>query len=147
MKKLGTKAIMTAPGHKKEIIKLNEVSEPGFYVAEDDEERLYLYEVLENTDEEWLKEEPDAILLVEEWIYSYTDYDDRKIYELSSTLQYIEQADSSNVIKLENKFKLFGQAGLYLIEDKPTYKELYMQLLEINKMLEQENQELKNKLS
>ena len=128
-------------------MKLNEASEPGFYVAEDDEERLYLYEVLKNTDEEWLEEEPDAILLVDEWIYVYTDYDDRKVYESNGTLQCIDLVDSFNVIRLKDKFKMFGESGQYLVQNKPTYKELYMQLLEINKMLEQENQELKDKLS
>ena len=145
--KLGTKAIMTAPCHKKEIMKLNEASEPGFYVTEDDEERLYLYEVLKNTDEEWLKEEPDAILLVDEWIYVYTDYDDRKVYESNGTLQCIDLVDSFNVIRLKDKFKMFGESGQYLVQNKPTYKELYTQLLETNKKLKQENQKLKDKLS
>ena len=45
MKKLGTKAIMTAPRHKKEIMKLNEVSEPGFNLAEVEKEGLNLKNV------------------------------------------------------------------------------------------------------
>lgn len=119
-------------------MKFNEVDESGFYVTEDDEDKLCIYEVFKNS---------DAVWIVDEWIYKYIDYDDRKVYSTTRNVEPINCLDSSNIIKLENKFKMFGEAGQYLIEDKPTYKELYMQLLEINKMLEQENQELKDKLS
>lgn len=119
-------------------MKFNEIDESGFYVTEDDEDKLCIYEVFKNS---------DAVWIVDEWIYKYIDYDDRKVYSTTRNVEPINCLDSSNIIKLENKFKMFGEAGQYLIEDKPTYKELYTQLLEINKELKQENQELKDKLS
>lgn len=50
------------------LITLKEVTETGFYCYIDDTERSYIYEVTNNTDKEWLKEDPEAKLLIEEWI-------------------------------------------------------------------------------
>ena len=112
-------SIMTEP------IIIKEITECGFYCSEDDTERLYIYEVIKNTDEEWLKENPEATLLIDEWIYDYTDYDDRKVYATSGNLIAVCN-DSSNckVHKIEDtKYEIYGNCGQFLVEDKPTYKE------------------------
>lgn len=121
----------------KQII-IKEITECGFYCSKDDTERLYIYEVIKNTDEEWLKENPEATLLIDEWLYDYTDYDDRKVYGTSGNLIDVCDASTCEVYKIEDtKYKIYGNCGQFLIEDKPTYKE---QL----KRKEQECEELKN---
>lgn len=109
----------------KEQIMINEINETGFYCAVDDTERLYIYEVINNTDEGWLKENPDATLLIDEWIYDYTDNDDRKIYSTSGNLVALcFEKSTCEVIKItDTAYKIYGGFGQYLIEDKPTYKE------------------------
>ena len=62
----------------KQII-IKEITECGFYCSKIDVEHLYIYEVIKNKDEEWLKENPEATLLINEWIYDHTDSDDRKV--------------------------------------------------------------------
>lgn len=106
-------------------IMLKEVTETGFYCAVDDNERYYIFEVLNNTDEEWLKENPEQTLLIDEWIYDYTDYDDRKVYGTSGNLvATCNDISTCKVYKIEDtKYKIFGKCGQFLIEDKPTYKE------------------------
>lgn len=117
---------------------LREVTETGFYCAVDDIERLYVFEVINNTDEEWLKENPEDALLIDEWIYDYTDYDDRKVYGTSGNLVSIRcDVSTCKVYKIEDtKYKIY-KSGLYLIEDKPTYKEqVQAQALELEKVKE-----------
>lgn len=108
----------------KQII-IKEITECGFYCAKEDLERLYIYEVIKNTDEEWLKETPEQTLLIDEWIYDYTDYDDRKVYTTSGNLVAVcNDSATCKVYKIEDtKYKIYGNNGLFLIEDKPTYKE------------------------
>lgn len=79
---------------------LKDINETGFYCAVDDTERLYIYEVINNVSQEWIKKDPKAKLL-DQWIYDYTDYDDRKVYGTSGNLE----------------------CGQFLVEDKPIYKE------------------------
>lgn len=125
----------------KQII-IKEITECGFYCSKDDVERLYIYEVIKNTDEEWLKENPEATLLIDEWIYDYTDYDDRKVYNTGGNLTVVcNDSAKCKVYKIEDtKYKICGNYGQFLIEDKPTYKE---QL----KRKEQECEELKKYLN
>ena len=106
-------------------MKLNEIKEVGFYVDQLDEQREIIYEVIENTDEEWLKEAPEQKLLIDEWIYDYTDYDDRKVYGTSGNLVTVcNNISNCKVYKIKDtKYKIYGNCGQYLIEDKPTYKE------------------------
>ena len=58
---------------------LKDINETGFYCAVDDTERLYIYEVINNVIQEWIKKDPKAKLLIDQWIYDYTYYDDRKV--------------------------------------------------------------------
>lgn len=104
---------------------LKDINETGFYCAVDDTERLYIYEVINNVSEEWIKKDPKAKLLIDQWIYDYTDYDDRKVYGTSGNLEatYCNRY-TGKVYKIEDtKFKIFGNCGQFLVEDKPTYKE------------------------
>lgn len=40
---------------------LNEITETGFYKAINDEKPTFIFEVIKNTDEEWLRDNPQAI--------------------------------------------------------------------------------------
>ena len=104
-------------------MKLNEITEIGFYKAVNDNKPDYIYEVINNTDEEWLKEEPSAKLLIDEWGYEYTDNDDRRHYETFGNLVQVQYADAIEVEKMVEKFIVSGNAGTHLTEDKLTYKE------------------------
>lgn len=123
------------------LITLKEVTETGFYCYIDDTERSYIYEVTNNTDKEWLKEDPEAKLLIEEWIYDYTDYDDRKVYGASGDLvATCFNTSTCLVYKIEDiNYKVYGNSGQFLIEDKPTYKEQFQRKEQECKRLKAEN--------
>lgn len=106
-------------------MKLNEVKEKGFYRSINDDDIEFIFEVIENTDEEWLKQCPNKTLLVDEWLYDYTDNDDRRVYSCHGTLVPVISEDAIEVIKLKNNYKVYGRMGSSLIEDKMTYKEKY----------------------
>lgn len=109
----------------KEHIFLKDIKETGFYCGVNDKGRDVIFEIIKNTDEEWLKENPDATLLIDEWIYDYTDNDDRRIYGTSGNLVALcFEKSTCEVIKItDTAYKIYGNSGQYLIEDKPTYKE------------------------
>lgn len=113
------------------IKKLNELTEVGFYRKIDDERPNYIYEVIKNTDEEWLKDNPEATLLVDEWGYEYTDDDDRRHYETFGRLTQVQNADEIEVEKMIENFVMSGKGGARLTEDKLTYKE---KCIKINKL-------------
>ena len=102
-------------------MKLNEIKEKGFYRLIDDDELEIIFEVIENTDEEC----PNKTLLLDEWQYDYTDDDDRKIYSCHGLLTPVISEDPLEVIKIKNKYKIYGNMEASLIEDKMTYKEKY----------------------
>lgn len=105
-------------------MKLREIKEVGFYRKVNDIDRKTIYEVIENTDEDWLKEDPEATLLIDTWLYDYTDENDRAIYFTDGNLLSVYFDESNiDVVKIEDtKYKVFGKYGLLLIEDKPTYE-------------------------
>ena len=109
-------------------MKLNEIKEKGFYRLINDDNIEIIFEVIENTDEEQLKECPNKTLLIDEWHYDYTDNDDRKVYSTGGLLIPVISQESLDVIKIKNKYKIYGNMGSYLIEDKLTYKEKYEHL-------------------
>ena len=114
-------------------MKIKNIKETGFYKVEDYND--IVFEVIENTDEKWLEEEPDAKLLLDVWNYDYTDSDDRKHYETEGALYRLDTADYGNVDveKAEQKYFLPEtsiNAGCFLVEDKPTYKEIIIKLKE-----------------
>ena len=117
-------------------MKLNEVKEIGFYRAIKDERPNYIFEIIKNTDEEWLKDDPKAVFLVDEWGYEYTDDDDRRHYETFGNLIQVQYADEIEVEKMTENFVISGKAGNHLTEDKPTYKEKYLKMKNQTKEIE-----------
>ena len=113
-------------------MKLNKVKEVGFYTT-DLKNRKIIYEVLENTDKCWLKEEPDETLLIDEWTYQGIDAHDRKVYEcIGGNMVSVKYAENIDVVKITdtNYTTPSGNSGTIIREDKPTYKELLRELIE-----------------
>lgn len=109
-------------------MKLNEVTEPGYYQSLEDKETIY--EVIQNTDKQWLKETPEQKLLIDEWTFDSVDSDDRAVYEIhGGNLVATQYVNPVEVVKIKTKFvmtdKLFG---LKMREDKPSYKEQVKEL-------------------
>lgn len=127
-------------------MKLNEVTETGYYTCELDTERETIFEVIKNTDEVWLKEAPEQTLLIDEWTYEYTDEDGRKHYEIySGNLVSVVNAEPFDVVKItDTKYIISGKMGTHLMEDKPTRLEIAEQQL---KHKEQECERLKKEVS
>lgn len=106
---------------------LSEVKEPGFYCSPGDTDRQVICEVYVNTseDEEFRKNDP---LLVDEWIYDYTNMDGNiKYYQTHGLVCRLYEYENVEVIKLDQKYKV--QSDI-MWEDKPTYKEILKQLKE-----------------
>lgn len=113
-------------------MKLNEVKEVGFYTT-NLKKRDVIYEVIENTDENWLRDEPDETLLIDTWTYIYDDNDDRKVYEcFGGNLVSVKFAEPIRVFKIKDtKYSTpYGNSGTLMREDKPSYKELLKELIE-----------------
>lgn len=123
-------------------MKLNQIKETGFYKAVNDTTPEYIYEVIDNTDEEWLKEEPEAKLLIDDWGYEYTDNDERRHYETFGNLIQVKYADDIEVEKMPENFLISGNCGTHLTEDKLTYKQKYNNI--INQIKEMCEQAIKN---
>ncbi len=123
-------------------MKLNEVTETGFYTGELDTEREIIFEVIENTDEDWLKETPEQTLLIDEWTYEDTDEEGRKHYEIyCGNLVAVVNAEPFDVIKItDTKYIISGKCGTHLMEDKPTRLEIAEHQLD---QLKAENEDLK----
>lgn len=130
-------------------MKLNEITEIGFYTGELDNKREIIYEVIENTDEEWLKEIPEQKLLIDEWTYEYTDEDNRKHYEIyGGNLVAVVNAEPIDVIKItDTKYTMDVSDptiaskcnGTAMMEAKPTRLEIAQQQLnQLKAELEQE---------
>ena len=124
-------------------MKLNEITETGYYTGELDTERETIFEVIKNTDEVWLKEAPEQTLLIDEWTYEYTDEDGRKHYEIyGGNLVAVVNAEPFDVVKImDMRYIISGKMGTHLMEDKPTRLEIaeqqLNQLKEKNEKLEQ----------
>ena len=127
-------------------MKLNEITETGYYTCELDTERETIFEVIKNTDEVWLKEAPEQTLLIDEWTYEYTDEDGRKHYEIyGGNLVSVVNAEPFDVVKItDTKYTISGKMGTHLMEDKPTRLEIVEQQL---KHKEQECERLKKEVS
>ena len=109
----------------KEQILIKDINETGFYCAVDDTERLYIYEAINNTNKKWLKKYPKAKFLIDEWIYDHTDFEGRKVYYASGNLvATYNNISTGKVYKIKDaKFKIYGNCGQFLIEDKLSYQE------------------------
>lgn len=111
-------------------MKIKDIIEVGFYKEKSDSRPNYIFEVLRNTDKIWLEEDPRATLLVDRWIYDFTDSDDRRHYvaDGSLTTVYLDMSDCE-LEKVTENFKVQGDYGTELVEDIPTYKQRYRDLL------------------
>ena len=135
-------------------MKLNEITETGYYTCELDTERETIFEVIKNTDEVWLKEAPEQTLLIDEWTYKYTDEDGRKHYEIyGGNLVSVVNAEPFDVAKItDTKYTMDVSDptiaskcnGTSMIEDKPTRLEIAEQ--QLNK-LKEKNEKLEQTLA
>ena len=102
-------------------MKLKDVKEPGFY-TNDLETREYIYEVIINDDKEWLKEDPTAILIVDEWDYDYTNDEEQKHYIIRNgnmyNILFANPKISVYKIKDTEYTKPYGQGGTEMHEIK-----------------------------
>ena len=108
-------------------MKLREVTEIGFYKEVGSED---IWEAFKNEDksEYWRNGEP---ILLDWWRYTGIDMDDRKTYEVDGLIYHIgTDYPEKEVEKISQKFVKFGQVEHSMIEDKPTYRERYNDLLE-----------------
>ena len=120
-------------------MKLNEITETGYYTCELDAERETIFEVIKNTDEVWLKEAPEQTLLIDEWTYEDTDEDGRKHYEIyGGNLVSVVNAEPFDVAKITDTKYTMGVSdptiaskcnGTSMMEDKPTRLEIAEQQL------------------
>ena len=135
-------------------MKLNEITETGYYTCELDTERETIFEVIKNTDEVWLKETPEQTLLIDEWTYEYTDEDGRKHYEIyGGNLVSVVNAEPFDVVKItDTKYTMNVSDptiaskcnGTSMMEDKPTRLEIAEQ--QLNK-LKEKNEKLEQTLA
>ena len=135
-------------------MKLNEITETGYYTCELDTERETIFEVIKNTDEVWLKEAPEQTLLIDEWTYEYTDEDGRKHYEIyGGNLVSVVNAEPFDVAKItDTKYTMDVSDptiaskcnGTSMMEDKPTRLEIAEQ--QLNK-LKEKNEKLEQTLA
>ena len=135
-------------------MKLNEITETGYYTCELDTERETIFEVIKNTDEVWLKEAPEQTLLIDEWTYEYTDEDGRKHYEIyGGNLVSVVNAEPFDVAKItDTKYTMDVSDptiaskcnGTSMMEDKPTRLEIAEQ--QLNK-LKEKNEKLEQTLT
>lgn len=135
-------------------MKLNEITETGYYTCELNTERETIFEVIKNTDEVWLKEAPEQTLLIDEWTYKYTDEDDRKHYEIyGGNLVSAVNAEPFDVIKIiDTKYTMdvsdqtiaSKYNGTSMMEDKPTRLEIAEQQLD---QLKEKNEKLEQTLA
>lgn len=111
---------------------VKDIQETGYYCQVGDTEHLGVYEVVKNS--------PKDILLINAWIFNYIDHDDRRVYIAGETSINPNIVNCDFKVEKINdvKYKLL-EGGMFLIEDKPTYKELL-------KRKEQECEELKKEL-
>lgn len=135
-------------------MKLNEITETGYYTCELDTERETIFEVIRNTDEVWLKEAPEQTLLIDEWTYEYTDEDGRKHYEIyGGNLVSVINAEPFDVVKItDTKYTMDVSDstiaskcnGTSMMEDKPTRLEIAKQQLD---QLKEKNEKLERTLA
>ena len=93
-------------------MKIKDIKEVGFYLSANPE---IIYEVIENTDEEWVKAIPSAKLLVDEW----TKDGANPYYETSGILYRLDtDLAEIDVEKTDRKFRVYGSMGQYLEELK-----------------------------
>lgn len=101
-------------------MKVKDIKETGFYTIPHlvDTEDEQIFEVIKNSDEEWVKENPDAKLIIDTWYFDYMD-GNTKVFQTDGILQtrYLDLANV-DVEKTDRKFEVFGNMGAFLKEIK-----------------------------
>jgi hypothetical protein len=118
--------------HNPNTVKLNEVKEIGFYTT-NLKKRKIIYEVIKNTDEQWLKDEPNEVLLIDTWTFIGKDSDDRRKYEcLGGNMTSVKFAEPIKVFKITDTTytEPYGNCGAFMHEKRKSYKELLKELIE-----------------
>ena len=108
-------------------MKLRDIKEAGFYkeLGSDD-----IWEAYENTapSEYWRRGEP---LLLDWWRYDGVDLDDRKCYLVDGLMYHVNtDFPEKEIEKIDQKFIKYGQSNEKMIEDNPSYRERYHDLME-----------------
>lgn len=88
-----------------------DIKEVGFYT-----DGIDIFEVINNTDEEWLKNEPNEVLVADLFTYSHDSKDGKQIYTVDGALYSLDGMYSETEIKKFDKpCKLMGEMGETLI--------------------------------
>ena len=99
-------------------MKLKDIKETGFYImlAYKDTEDEIIDEATENTDNEWLQDDPDAKIVIDEWYFDHEE-NGKKIYQTSGGI-YALGLDLAEieVEKVDKQFETFGTGGCFLKE-------------------------------
>ena len=99
-------------------MKLKDIKETGFYImlAYKDTEDEIIYEATENTDNEWLKDDPDAKIVIDEWYFDHKE-NGKKIYQTSGGIYSLGlDLAEIEVEKVDKHFETFGTGGCFLKE-------------------------------
>ena len=93
-------------------MKVKEITKTGFYRVNEET----IFEVLENTDEKWLKEKPEDKLILDEWCFDYKQTEKTDIYQTSGGLfsLYLDYANIDVELMKGYRFKIFGNMGATL---------------------------------
>ena len=99
-------------------MKIKDIKETGFYIMltyKDTEEEI-IYEAIENTDNEWLKDDPDAKIVIDEWYFDHEE-NGKKIYQTSGGIYSLGlDLVEIEVEKVDKQFETFGTGGCFLKE-------------------------------
>ena len=101
-------------------MKLKDIKETGFYImlAYKDTEDEIIYEATENTDNEWLKDDPDAKIVMDEWYFD-DEENGKKIYQTSGGIYSLGlDLAEIEVEKVDKHFETFGTGRCSLKEIK-----------------------------
>lgn len=99
-------------------MKVKDIKEYGFYImlAYKDTKDEIIYQVHENTDKEWLKDDPDAKIVIDKWYFDHEE-NGKKVYQTSGGI-YALGLDLAEieVEKIDKQFETFGTGGCFLRE-------------------------------
>jgi len=99
-------------------MKVKDIKEYGFYImlAYKDTEDEIIYQAHENTDKEWLKDDPDAKIVIDKWYFDHEE-NGKKVYQTSGGI-YALGLDLAEieVEKIAKQFETFDTGGCFLRE-------------------------------
>lgn len=92
-------------------MKICDAKRVGFYISRNGT----IYEVLKNTNKRWLKEEPEAKLILDIWVYKSTE-NGKKIYKTFDKCYHYLSEFGDYVTKCKQSYHLIKN-GDYMQED------------------------------